>query len=250
MPATSPRTSLSPFEVVRTLAPKSLVAYTTTFRPDYRPAGLHHRIAGALQRVEAGLTRRLMIFVPPRHGKSMLTSEHFPAWYLGRNPVKSIVCATYAQDLADDFGRKVRNQMVDPLYRAIFPECQVSPDSASVSRISTEKHGNYFAVGIGGPLTGRGANVLLIDDPHKDRADAESPVMRKRAKDWFQSVAYTRLMDGGAIVLMMTRWHEDDLAGWLLEEHADEGWEVLNIPQNRLRGLSDTRMPSSRAFAG
>jgi predicted phage terminase large subunit-like protein len=171
-----------------------------------------------------------MIFVPPRHGKSMLTSEHFPAWFLGRNPQKSIVCATYAQDLADDFGRKVRNQMVDPLYREIFPLCGVSSDSASVSRISTEQHGNYFAVGIGGPLTGRGANVLLIDDPHKDRADAESMVMRKRAKDWFQSVAYTRLMDGGAVVVMMTRWHEDDLAGWLLAEHADEGWEVLRVP--------------------
>ncbi len=160
----------------------------------------------------------------------MLTSEHFPAWYLGRNPSKSIVCATYAQDLADDFGRKVRNQMIDPLYREIFPECRVSSDSASVSKIGTDQHGNYFAVGIGGPLTGRGANVLLVDDPHKDRADAESVVMRKRAKDWFQSVAYTRLMDGGSVVLMMTRWHEDDLAGWLLEEHGDEGWEILNIP--------------------
>ena len=171
-----------------------------------------------------------MIFVPPRHGKSMLTSEHFPAWYLGRNPAKSIVCATYAQDLADDFGRKVRNQMIDPLFGELFPGCVVSSDSASVSRIATEQHGNYFAVGIGGPLTGRGANVLLIDDPHKDRADAESVVMRKRAKDWFQSVAYTRLMDGGAVILMMTRWHEDDLAGWLLREHADEGWEVIEIP--------------------
>lgn len=160
----------------------------------------------------------------------MLTSEHFPAWYLGRNPGKSIVCATYAQDLADDFGRKVRNQMIDPLYRELFPGCAVASDSASVSRIATEQHGNYFAVGIGGPLTGRGANVLLVDDPHKDRADAESLVMRKRAKDWFQSVAYTRLMDNGAVILMMTRWHEDDLAGWLLNEHADEGWEVLKVP--------------------
>jgi predicted phage terminase large subunit-like protein len=160
----------------------------------------------------------------------MLTSEHFPAWYLGRNPAKSIVCATYAQELADDFGRKVRNQMIDPLYREIFPACVVSSDSASVSKISTEQHGNYFAVGIGGALTGRGANVLLVDDPHKDRADAESMVMRKRAKDWFQSVAYTRLMDSGAVVVMMTRWHEDDLAGWLLSEHGDEGWEIVNIP--------------------
>jgi predicted phage terminase large subunit-like protein len=85
-------------------------------------------------------------------------------------------------------------------------------------------------VGVGGALTGRGAHVLLIDDPHKDRADAESLTMRKRVKEWYQSTAYTRLMDGGSVIVMMTRWHEDDLAGWLLKEHADEGWEVVNIP--------------------
>lgn len=171
-----------------------------------------------------------MIFVPPRHGKSMLTSEMFPPWYLGRNPEKSIVCATYAQDLADDFGRRVRNQMVDPFYNEIFPECTVSHDSASVSRVATQQFGNYYAVGIGAGLTGRGANVLLIDDPHKDRQDADSVIMRKRAKDWFQSVAYTRLMPDAAIVVMQTRWHEDDLSGWLLRERANENWEVMDIP--------------------
>jgi len=214
---------------VNSLARNRLINYTLLMRPDYRTAELHRRIAAGLERVESSVCRRLMIFVPPRHGKSMLTSEHFPAWYLGRNPSKSIVCATYAQDLADDFGRKVRNQMIDPLYRKVF-DCEVSPDSASSSRIATMQHGSYFAVGIGGPLTGRGANVLIVDDPHKDRAEAESETFRKRAKDWFQAVAYTRLMGKGSIVVMMTRWHEDDLAGWLLREHADEGWEIINIP--------------------
>lgn len=208
----------------------ALIPYTIAFRPDYRPADLHYRIAHALERVERGECKRLMIFVPPRHGKSMLTSEHFPPWYLGRNPHKSIVCATYAQDLADDFGRRVRNQMVDPFYNEIFPECTVSPDSASVSRIATQQFGNYYAVGIGAGLTGRGANVLLIDDPHKDRQDADSTIMRRRAKDWFQSVAYTRLMPDASIVVMLTRWHEDDLAGWLLRERAQENWEIINIP--------------------
>lgn len=223
---------MSPQEQALQFARHSLIAYTIGFRPDYRAAALHYRIAAALQRVEKGECRRLMIFVPPRHGKSMLTSEHFPAWFIGRNPAKSIVCATYAQDLADDFGRKVRNQMVDPLYGEIFPECHVSPDSASVSRIATQEHGNYYAVGIGGALTGRGAHVLVVDDPHKDRQEADSIISRKRAKDWFQSVAYTRLMDDGAVIVMQTRWHEDDLAGWLLREHNDENWEVLNIPAN------------------
>src|SRR6185437_14163019 len=109
-----------------------------------------------------------------RHGKSMLTSEHFPPWYLGRNPTKSIVCAAYGQDLADDFGRKVRNQMLDPFYNQIFPECTVDPSSASVSRISTQQNGAYYAVGIGGALVGRGAHVLVIDDPVKDREAADS----------------------------------------------------------------------------
>jgi predicted phage terminase large subunit-like protein len=217
-------------EVALETAKHWLIPYTLAFRPDYRAAPLHRRIADALKRVESGACQRLMIFVPPRHGKSMLTSEHFPAWYLGRNPSKSIVCATYAQDLADDFGRKVRNQMIDPLFREIFPGCAVSPDSASISRIATQQHGNYYAVGIGGALTGRGAHVLVIDDPHKDRQEADSELMRKRAKDWFQSVAYTRLMPNGAIVVMQTRWHEDDLAGWLLREHADEKWEVIRVP--------------------
>lgn len=159
----------------------------------------------------------------------MLTSEHFPAWCLGRDPSRFMVCATYGQELADDFGRKVREQMIDPLYAQMFPECTVAPDSASVSRISTQQHGAYYAVGIGGPLTGRGADMLIVDDPHKDRADADSAVMRKRARDWFQSVAYTRLMPDASIVVMLTRWHEDDLAGWLLREHADENWEVLKV---------------------
>ena len=214
----------------RAWAKGSLLAYTIAQRPDYKVSELHRKIAAALERVEAGLCKRLMIFVPPRHGKSMLTSEHFPAWFLGRNPHKSIVCATYAQDLADDFGRKVRNQVIDGLFREIFPGCQISEDSASASRINTVQHGAYYAVGVGGALTGRGAHVLLIDDPHKDRADAESLTMRKRVKEWYQSTAYTRLMDGGAVIVMMTRWHEDDLAGWLLKEHADEGWEVVKIP--------------------
>lgn len=214
----------------RAWARGSLLAYTIAQRQDYQASDLHRRISAALERVESGECKRLMIFVPPRHGKSMLTSEHFPAWYLGRNPAKSIVCATYAQDLADDFGRKVRNQVVDGMFKEVFPACQISEDSASASRINTAQHGAYYAVGVGGALTGRGAHVLLIDDPHKDRADAESLTMRKRVKEWYQSTAYTRLMDNGAVIVMMTRWHEDDLAGWLLKEHGDEGWEVLKIP--------------------
>ena len=171
-----------------------------------------------------------MIFMPPRHGKSMLASEFFPAFYLGRNPERQIIHCTYAQELASGFGRKVRNQMIDTAFSRIFPNATVSSDSTAANRFHTTKGGVYHAVGVGGPLTGRGADLLLIDDPIKGREDADSETMRKKLKDWYQSVAYTRLMPGGAIVLIQTRWHEDDLAGWLLTDHAHENWTVLSLP--------------------
>lgn len=209
--------------------------------PGYRDAAHHRLIARHLEAVESGEIKRLVITMPPRHGKSMLASEFFPAWYLGRNPDHYVVTATYAQDLADDFGRKVRTQIADPLYRAIFPGVELAGDSKSAKRFhvdsgvggiehSTTQRGAYYAVGVGGPLTGRGAHLLLIDDPVKNREDAESEVIRRKIKDWYTSTAYTRLMPGGRVVIIQTRWHEDDLAGWLLSEHQHEGWVSLNLP--------------------
>lgn len=207
---------------------------------------MHHRlIARKLEAVERGDIRRLMIFVPPRHGKSMLASEYFPAWYLGRNPSNYVIAATYAQDLADDFGRKVRNQIADPAFGLIFPGVGVVNDSTSAKRFHvtqpldvfrTGQNGAYFAVGVGGPLTGRGAHLLLIDDPVKNREEADSETIREKTKDWYTSTAYTRLMPGGRIVVIQTRWHEDDLAGWLLTEHAHENWDVLDLPAINSRG--------------
>lgn len=171
----------------------------------------------------------------------MLASEFFPAWYIGRNPDHYVVTATYAQELADDFGRKVKNQIEDEAYKAIFPGVSLADDSKSAKRFhidgslggyehSTGQRGAFYAVGVGGPLTGRGAHLLLIDDPVKNREDAESEVIRKKTKDWYTSTAYTRLMPGGRIVIIQTRWHEDDLAGWLQAEHGHENWTVLNLP--------------------
>lgn len=208
----------------------SLTAYAVYQWPGYRPAAHHHRIARALERVERGECRRLMICMPPRHGKSMLASEFFPAWYLGRNPDRYIIHATYAQELAEDFGRKVRNQMADPMYQAIFPGVTVRKDSASAKRFNTEQAGVYYALGVGGPATGRGAHLLLIDDPIKGREEADSDTIRRKLKDWYTSVAYTRLMPDSAVVLINTRWHDDDLSGWQLREFKHEGWELLSLP--------------------
>lgn len=214
-----------------------LISYAAYQWPGYKAARHHRLIARHLEAVERGDITRLMIFMPPRAGKSLLVSEYFPAWYLGRNPSHYVIAATYAQELADDFGRKVRNQISDPLFQQIFPGCTLKGDSQSAKRfhiqqqgIETNLDGAYFATGIGGPMSGRGAHLLLVDDAVKNREDAESEAIRQRNKDWFTSTAYTRLMPGGRIVIVMTRWHTDDLAGWLLETQAHEDWTVLCLP--------------------
>lgn len=218
-----------------------LVAYAAYQWPAYADAPHHRLIARKLESVERGEIQRLMIFMPPRHGKSMLASEFFPAWYIGRNPDHYVVISTYAQDLADDFGRKVRNQIEDPSFARIFPGVRLADDSKSAKRFHIEdweggyehslrQRGAFYSVGVGGPLTGRGAHLLLIDDPVKNREDADSEIIRKKTKDWYTSTAYTRLMPGGRIIVIQTRWHEDDLAGWLLSDHEHEGWDVLCLP--------------------
>lgn len=217
-------------EAALTLAHNHLLAYVRLQFPGYAIGDHHRRIAEALMAVECGEVRRLIIQAPPRHGKSMLTSEYFPAWYLGRNPGSYVICATYGQELADDFGRKVRNQMRGDEHRVTFPACRLSEDSQSASRFGTTIGGSYFALGVGGAATGRGADLLVVDDPLKGREEADSETYRRRLKDWYASVAYTRLMPGGAIVIMATRWHEDDLIGWVLSEHAHEQWQVLDLP--------------------
>lgn len=207
-----------------------LLAYAVGQWGGYKPAKHHWALAEKLEAVADGRIKRLMVFMPPRHGKSMLASEFFPAWYLGRHPGHQVIAATYAQGLADDFGRKVRNLCANAQHTFLFPGFKLADDSQAVSRFHTAERGAYFGLGVGGPITGRGADLLLIDDPIKGREDAESETMRQHLKDWYTSVARTRLMPGGAIVVIQTRWHEDDLSGWLLREHAHEGWEVLNLP--------------------
>ena len=208
----------------------SLIGYAKFQMDNYLSPPHIKLLASKLEAVERGDIKRLAIFMPPRHGKSILTSEFFPAWYLGRNPDKYIICSTYAQDLADDFGRKVRNQLQDKTYTDIFPDAEISTDSSSMRRFNTTKGGVYYAVGAGSAITGRGAHLLLIDDPIKGREEADSAAMRKNLLDWYRATAYTRLMPNGSVVLIQTRWHEDDLAGWILKETGHEGWDVVEFP--------------------
>ena len=210
-------------------ARNSLLAFTEYTNPLYKRAQHHEQIASKLEAVERGEIDRLMIFMPPRHGKSELASKRFPAWCLGRDPMRQIIAASYNSDLANDFGRNVRNIVGEPEFGQVFPGVSLAPDSAAANRMNTNKGGAYVAAGVGTAVTGRGAHIALIDDPFKDREEADSERRRETVWDWYRSTLYTRLMPGGSIVLIQTRWHEDDLAGRLLEQEADQ-WEVLELP--------------------
>lgn len=216
--------------LLRRAARKSLVPFTEFTLPYYQPANHHRLIAEKLEAVERGEIKRLMIFMPPRHGKSELASKRFPSWYLGRNPEKQIIAASYNSELSTDFGREVRNIVGSQEYAKLF-NVSLAADSQAADRWHTSAGGAYVAAGVGTAITGRGANVLLIDDPFKDRQEADSEVTRERVWSWYTSTAYTRLMPGGAVILIQTRWHEDDLAGKLLNAQGRGGdkWHVLSL---------------------
>lgn len=210
----------------------SLMAYAVGINKKYIPAP-HHRLIG--ERIQAAFegraSNRLMIFAPPRHGKSELTSKIAPAYFLGRWPDKKVIAASHTQTLADGFGRQVRDILMDPLHAALFgPEAALNPKTTAAGEFTTMGKGEYFAVGVGGTPIGKGGDLVVIDDPFKSREEAESPRQREKVKDWYTSSIYSRLEGNGVVVLMHQRWHEDDLAGWLLREHADENWEVINLP--------------------
>ena len=208
---------------------KSLLSYAKHMYPGYKDPAHIQLIAKNLEKLESGEIKRLAVFMPPRHGKSMLCSEFFPAWYLGNNPNEFVIQSTYAQELADDFGRKVRNQVQGEDFNKVFPQVGLRSDSTSAKRFHTIHGGTYSAVGAGGAITGRGAHLLIIDDPIKGREDAESEVQRRNLLEWYKSVAYTRLQPGGKIIVIQTRWHQDDLAGYILNE-SGEDWKVLDLP--------------------
>lgn len=212
-------------------ARRSLINFTEFTLPNYRPAAHHTLIAEKLEALERGDIDRLMITMPPRHGKSELASRRFPAWFMGRHPAKSVIAASYNSDLATDFGRQVRNIVASPEYGRLF-ETRLADDSRAANRWNTEAGGSYVAAGVGTAITGRGADVLLIDDPLKDRDEADSELQRNKVWDWYTSTAYTRLAPKGRIVVIQTRWHEDDLAGRLIDEQKRGGdeWTVLDLP--------------------
>ena len=228
-------------------AREKLIPFARFMRPDpnhsedtdfsvYEAVRHHEVIAHALEAVEAGLIRRLIINCPPRHGKSELASRLFPAWYIGRNTGESIIQASYNEKFSWDFGREVRQIIEDKSYRQIFPKVQIN--TASVDRVETMSGSKLFFTGRGGSITGRGSVGLVLDDLFKDRVEADSPTTREKVWNWFNQVARTRLLTSlGWIVLINTRWHEDDVVGRLTDPHnasysEDEArkWRIIDLP--------------------
>jgi len=196
--------------------------------------GTHHRIiAEKLERVARGELNRLIVNMPPRHSKSEFASYLMPAWFLGRNPKLKIIQATHNTELAVRFGRKVRDLIDTPDYRIVFPNTALKADDKAAGRWGTSAGGEYFAAGVGAAMTGRGADLLIIDDPHSEQ-DALSSTAFDNAFEWYTSGPRQRLQPGGSIIIVMTRWGMKDLTGRVLKTQgsdvmADE-WEVVEFP--------------------
>lgn len=219
-------------EIVRRgLASRSLLPFAKYTHPAWVEAPHHSEICELLGQVERHDVRIAIIEAPPRHGKSELVSRRFPAWYLGRNPTHEIISTAYGTDLAiDEYGRKVRNIVRDPAFARVFPTVSLSEDSQAAGRWNTNHGGGYLAAGVGAGITGRGANVLIVDDPFKGRAEADSERERALVWAWFTSEALTRLAPGGTVVIVNTRWHEEDLTGMVLKHLGGDGLERLTLP--------------------
>ena len=198
---------------------------------------LHRLIAEHLEQVERGEIMRLAISVPPQFGKSELTSRKFPAWFTGKNPTKNIIFGTYSQDFAEDFGAEVRSNIQNPVYHKIFPDVELQSDTKSKSHMKTNKGGKLNFIGRGGAGSGKPADLAIIDDPIKDDIEAQSDTIRAQMWQWFTKVIVARCHKKSAIVIIHTRWHEDDLIGRLMDPgHPDydaemaADWTYLHIP--------------------
>lgn len=224
--------------LMRELARRKLLPFIMEFKAGYKAGWVHKDICRRLEKFSEAVRNnespRLMLFMPPRSGKSEIVSRNFPAWHLGRNPEHEIIACSYAASLANSFSRKVRDILRDPAYHNIFEETRLDKESQSVENWLTNKGGGYVSAGVGGGIVGKGAHVLIIDDPTKGRDEAKSESVQESIRDWYTGSAYTRLTAGGGVLIIMQRWAEDDLAGWLLEEDANNGflenWEVVRYP--------------------
>jgi predicted phage terminase large subunit-like protein len=220
-------------EVQRRLKAQTGLAQFIEYRDaGYKPARHHQLLIDNLEAVERGDIERLMVCMPPGSAKSTYASVEFPAWFIGRNPKLSTIAASHTQELAERFGRRVRNIVASAEFGRVFGVA-VADDSSSAGRWDTDKGGEYFAAGVGGSITGRRADLAVIDDPVKSREDADSERSRQKAWEWYTNDLLTRLKPGARQIVVMTRWHEDDLGGRILERERNR-WTLIELAMEAL----------------
>jgi predicted phage terminase large subunit-like protein len=211
-----------------------LIPFARATLRGYKPGRAQRYLASVLEKVERGEIKRLMVWWPPRHGKTELATKRFPAWYLGRHPDEQVIITSYGADLAADFSGEIRETVNSKVYGDIFPGLKLRSDDRARNKWRLAgSRGGLSSAGVAGVLTGKGANLLIIDDPVKNDKEANSAARRESLKQWFASTAFTRLEPDARVIIIQTRWHKDDLSGWL-EECAKAGigdeWVILNLP--------------------
>lgn len=218
-----------------TAAQNSLISFAEEVYPGFKEGAHHRKLAKIFDDVLSGKKKRVIINIAPRMGKSEFSSYLFPAWFLGKYPDKKIIMATHTASLSEDFGRRIRNLIDDDEYKRVFPDTKVADDQKAAGKWSTSLGGQYYAVGVGGALAGRGADLFVIDDPHSEQdVKTNSKLAFENAWSWFQTGPLQRLMPGGAIIVIMTRWSLIDLTGKLIDfqtknPEADK-WEIVELP--------------------
>jgi predicted phage terminase large subunit-like protein len=221
---------------VKKLAHSKFLAFVKQVWPTFISGRHHAKMAAAFERVASGECKRLIINMPPRHTKSEFASYLLPAWFLGKFPHKKVIQTSHTAELAVGFGRKVRNLVDQEIYTKIFPGVGLQADSKAAGRWATNAGGDYFAIGVGGAVTGKGADLLIIDDPHSEQEAALAeinPDIYDKTYEWYTSGPRQRLQPGGSIVIVMTRWSKRDLTGQVIKAEAQrggEGWEVIEFP--------------------
>lgn len=237
-----PRLEKEKLSIIVKAAQERFITACEILNHKYKTVWFHEHIANTLQRaleeVMAGGKVRIILALPPRHGKSEEASVLFPAWALGKYPELQFILSTYGADLSEKMGLKTRDVINSAAYKLLFPDIEIRKDVKAKAKWMTNKGGSYTGVGIGTAVTGTGGNFILLDDPHKDRAEAESLTVRDSVWQYFQSTLYSRLEGSGGIVVIMQRWHVDDLIGRLHEEKEKlkaaglpyDDWEVINFP--------------------
>ena len=222
--------------LLRESGQKHFMSFVKAMWPNFILGRHHALMAKKFEEIASGKTKRLIINMPPRHTKSEFASYLLPAWYLGKFPNKKIIQCSNTAELAVGFGRKVRNLVDGETYSKVFPNVSLRSDSKAAGRWSTNENGEYFAIGVGGTVTGKGADLLIIDDPHSEQEAAmaaTNPEVYDKVFEWYESGPRQRLQPGGSIVIVMTRWGKRDLTGKVMQSMVDKDgdeWEVISLP--------------------